>query len=140
MWTLSHLRGYRIRLKKIFSYCRKEISFKQFKETIARLSITGSYYTFLWKDQIEWVTPLFLAIYFYPSIFIQEQTILVKGGVFMIRAWRTMYLFFRFSCLMVNVISLLYLDFVIKMYNICYCLSMHYFHIYPIDESRHDYK
>ena len=60
-------RGYiskdnRARLKTIFKFCKKDTSFKQFEENVARLAIDASQYLFLCRDQTEWVTPPLLTI------------------------------------------------------------------------------
>ena len=50
------------RLKTIFKFCKKDISYKQFEENVARLAIEGSKYIYLCRDQTEWVTPPLLTI------------------------------------------------------------------------------
>ena len=52
----------RARLKTIFKFCKKDTSFKQFEENVARLAIDASQYIFICRDQTEWVTPPLLTI------------------------------------------------------------------------------
>ena len=45
------------RLKAIHKYCKKEITFKKFKENISAISLLTSYYIFNCRNQKDWFQP-----------------------------------------------------------------------------------